>query len=111
MDHYSICLVTRSFLTLAHEPSLAWCPLVPPKNVLVLWTDQQCADASGARDTPGIRTPNLDRLANTGALFQSAYCAQPVCSPARAALPTGLYAHTHGIMRSSRSLDRGLHRK
>jgi arylsulfatase A-like enzyme len=35
------------------------------------------------------RTPNLDRLAEQGARFTAAYCAQPICSPSRAALMTG----------------------
>src|SRR5678815_3586404 len=35
------------------------------------------------------RTPNLDRLAEQGMRFTSAYCAQPICSPSRAAILTG----------------------
>src|SRR2546422_1787323 len=35
------------------------------------------------------RTPNLDRLAQQGMRFTSAYCAQPICSPSRAAILTG----------------------
>jgi len=68
-----------------------------PKNVLFLWTDQQRPDTIGAYANPQISTPNLDRLAATGALFESAYCAQPVCSPSRASVLTGLYPHTHGV--------------
>ena len=42
----------------------------------------------------GLRTPNLDRLAAQGIRFDRAYNCQPVCSPARSALWTGLYPHT-----------------
>ena len=35
------------------------------------------------------RTPNLDRLAREGMRFTTAYCAQPICSPSRAAILTG----------------------
>ncbi len=80
-----------------------------PKSVLVLWTDQQRPDTIGAyRPTggrpvggPGVlsgpRTPHLDRLAAAGVLFERPYCTQPVCSPARASVLTGLYPHTHGV--------------
>ena len=54
-----------------------------PKNVLLLWTDQQRADTVGPDKDPRLRMPNLERLAATGALFRQGYCAQPVCSPAR----------------------------
>lgn len=69
-----------------------------PKNVLLLWTDQQRADTIGAAGNPQIQTPHLDRLAQSGALFQQAYCAQPRCSPARASLLNGLFPHTHGVL-------------
>ena len=76
-----------------------------PKNVLFLWTDQQRPDTIGAYGNRHIRTPHLDRLAAASSLFESAYCAQPVCSPARASVLTGLYAHTHGVIQNSIGLN------
>ena len=71
-----------------------------PKNILFLWTDEQRPDTIGAYGKPyggaGIRTPNLDRLAQGSVLFEQAYCAQPVCTPSRGTVITGLYPHTHG---------------
>src|SRR5687768_677753 len=67
-----------------------------PKNLLFLWTDEHCAPAMGAYGNRKIKTPNLDRLADTGTLFQHAYCAQPVCTPSRGTVLTGLYPHAHG---------------
>jgi arylsulfatase A-like enzyme len=69
-----------------------------PLNVLLLWTDQQRPDTIGAYGTPQARTPNLDRLAERSVLFEQAYCTQPVCSPSRASVLTGLYPHTHGVL-------------
>lgn len=43
-----------------------------------------------------VKTPNLDRLAREGALFQNAYVPQAGCSPSRAAFLTGLYPHQNG---------------
>src|SRR5688572_26762383 len=67
-----------------------------PRNVLVLWTDQQRPDSIGAYGNRIVQTPHLDRLAETGVLFEQTYCTQPVCTPSRASVQTGLYPHTHG---------------
>lgn len=39
---------------------------------------------------PGVKTPNLNRLANEGALFTKAYCSSPICSPNRSAMMVGV---------------------
>ncbi len=44
-----------------------------------------------------IITPNLDRLAESGILFENNYCVSPVCSPARASLMTGKIPSEHGV--------------
>lgn len=44
-----------------------------------------------------IPTPNMQRLAAEGVLFRRAYCANPTCSPSRAALVTGTYPHQNGM--------------
>lgn len=46
---------------------------------------------------PQAKTPNIDRLAETGVLFEQAYCAAPLCSPSRTAIMTGLRPSTTGI--------------
>ena len=45
-----------------------------------------------------LPTPNLMNLAKEGVLFRNAYCAAPTCSPSRAALLTGMYAHNAGMI-------------
>ncbi len=67
-----------------------------PPNVLLLMSDQHRRDAMGAAGDRIARTPNLDALTAGGVRFSSAYCANPVCVPARASLLTGLYTHRHG---------------
>ncbi|MEJ5943710.1 sulfatase-like hydrolase/transferase [Pseudokineococcus basanitobsidens] len=66
-------------------------------NILVLCTDQQRFDALGAYGNDEISTPNLDRLAEQGVLFESCYVQNPVCSPSRASLMTGQYVPSHGL--------------
>jgi arylsulfatase A-like enzyme len=45
-----------------------------------------------------IPTPNMQRLAEQGVLFRKAFCAAPTCSPSRASLLTGQYAHCSGML-------------
>ncbi|MER3487144.1 MAG: hypothetical protein C4345_15365, partial [Chloroflexota bacterium] len=72
-----------------------------PKNLLFIWTDEQRPDTIGAYGNPRIRTPTLDRLGAQSILFEQAYCTQPVCSPSRATVVTGVYPHTHGLLRNN----------
>ncbi len=45
-----------------------------------------------------VPTPNIQRLADQGLLFRQAFAAAPVCSGSRAALLTGEYSHTNGML-------------
>ncbi len=63
-------------------------------NVLLILGDDHAAYALGAFGNPHARTPNLDRLAGEGALFQRAYCNSPVCTASRQSLLTGRYPHS-----------------
>jgi choline-sulfatase len=84
-----------SSLPLACFPKLGAQTKRPP-NVLLLMSDQHRRDALGSAGNRVARTPHLDRLAATGMRFDSAYCSNPVCTPSRASLLTGLYTHHHG---------------
>lgn len=46
----------------------------------------------------GFESPNLDRFAREGALFDKTYCTTTACSPSRGCAWTGQYAHTNGLM-------------
>lgn len=67
----------------------------PQPDVLVILTDQW-SPRYLSWDNPQVRTPNLDRLAAEGLIFDACYTASPVCVPARISLITGLYPHNHG---------------
>ncbi len=64
-------------------------------NILLITSDQQHWDTLGVTN-PRIATPALDRLAAEGTRFDRAYCANPVCTPSRASIITGLYPAWHG---------------
>ena len=65
-------------------------------NILFIFSDQQRWDTVSSYGYPLGKhfnlTPNLDRLADEGVLFENAFTCQPVCGPARACIQTGLYA-------------------
>lgn len=70
---------------------------MPRPNILILYTDQQRADALGAAGNLGIHTPHLDRLARSGALFRQCHVQNPLCMPSRASFLTGRYPSALGI--------------
>ena len=57
----------------------------------------------------GLLTPSLDRLAAEGVRFQHAYTTQPVCTPARSAMFTGLYPHSNGAWANSMPIGDTVH--
>lgn len=50
---------------------------------------------------PGVKTPNLDRLARRGTFFTRAYCSAPACNPSRASLLCGVRPSTSGVYHNS----------
>ena len=63
-------------------------------NILWISTDQQRFDALGCYGNDLIHTPNIDRLAENGVLFENAFCQSPICTPSRASFLTGRYPRT-----------------
>ncbi len=66
------------------------------KNVLMICVDD-LKPLAGCYGAPTSKTPNIDRLAARGVLFERAFCNQAVCAPSRNALMTGLRPSTIGI--------------
>jgi len=69
-----------------------------PANFLFIQADQHRYDCIAGHGHPLIRTPNLDRLIREGTTFSQAFCASPVCRPARASLMTGVWPTRHGVI-------------
>ena len=59
------------------------------QNILVVMADQLSALALGCYRNPDVKSPNIDRLAEEGVLFDAAYSSSPLCTPARYAFMTG----------------------
>lgn len=62
-------------------------------NVVFLMSDSHNPRISSTYGHPFVKTPNLDRLAEMGTVFEQAYCASPLCVPSRSAFMSGRYVH------------------
>ncbi len=72
-------------------------------NILLITSDQQHFMTMGYNN-PAVKTPNLDRLAARGMIFDRAYTVNPTCTPTRASLITGKYPSQHGAWSLGTSL-------
>jgi len=68
-------------------------------NILLLMTDQQRYDSLGCYGFEAANTPNLDRLALEGVVFDQNYVTNTVCTPSRTGMLTGKYMPGHGVYR------------
>ncbi len=73
-------------------------------NVLWIMTDEHRPDSLRCYGSKWAYSPNLDRIAESGVLFESAYTPSPVCVPARCALLTGNYGWTTGVLHNQAKL-------
>lgn len=71
-------------------------PLRDKPNLLFLWTDEQRADTLAVNGNARFHMPTLNRLASESVVFHNTYAAQPICTPSRGTIMTGLYPHQHG---------------
>jgi len=67
-------------------------------NVLMIITDDLRWDCISLNPQSRIVTPNIDRLGREGVYFPHFFCTTSLCSPSRASILTGLYAHAHGVL-------------
>ncbi|MFT7669048.1 MAG: arylsulfatase [Planctomycetota bacterium] len=69
-----------------------------PPNILLIITDQQNRHTLGCLGERAVLTPALDKLADEGILFRSGYCNDPICSPSRYSLLSGVYPTEIGAL-------------
>lgn len=70
-------------------------------NIVFLFSDDhalQAISAYGGRFKDIAPTPNIDRLAKEGAIFERSYCANSICGPSRACILTGKHSHINGFL-------------
>jgi len=72
-------------------------------NVIVILADDMQRGVTGYENHPIIKTPNIDKLASGGTVFNNTFATSPACTPSRTSLLTGLYERRHGINFGSNS--------
>lgn len=69
-------------------------------NILFIFSDDHSTQTIGAyngRHAPLNPTPNIDRIAEEGAIFRESFCANSICQPSRATVLTGKHSHLNGV--------------
>ncbi|WP_445738124.1 sulfatase family protein [Mariniflexile sp.] len=77
-------------------------------NIIYIMADDHAAQAISAYGHPISKlapTPNIDRIANEGALFKNNFCTNSICGPSRAVVLTGKFSHVNGFRMNGDSFD------
>ncbi len=74
-------------------------------NIVFIFTDDHCQQALSAYDDTRIVTPNMDRIAKEGMLFNRCYVTNGICGPSRAVIQTGKYSHLNGFIRNGNKFN------
>ncbi len=90
-------------LLLGARPASAQSAPDTPQNVIFILSDDHRYDFMGFHEeSPDfLETPAMDRMANEGAHLANAFVTTSLCSPSRASILTGQYAHRHGVVDNS----------
>ena len=80
-----------------------------PMNIIFILADDHRYDAMGFMNkVQGLETPAMDRMAAEGAHIKNAFVSTALCSPSRASILTGQYAHTHTVVDNDAPLPKNL---
>lgn len=80
----------------------------PPRNIIFILSDDHRYDAMGfLKGQEWLETPQMDRMAREGVYFKNAFVTTALCSPSRASVLTGKYAHNHKIVDNNTPIPPG----
>lgn len=77
-------------------------------NIVFVFSDDHAPHAIGAYGSRYAEldpTPNIDRLAASGMLFERSFCTNSICGPSRAVILTGKHSHKNGFMKNGNRFD------
>jgi len=93
----AIVVVTVSSCVLKSSPSMS---AKQRPNIIFVFTDDHGYQAISAYGSKVNKTPNIDRLANEGMLFENCFVTNSICGPSRAVIQTGKHSHLNGFFRN-----------
>ena len=91
----------------ANQPALPQLANAKPRNIVFILSDDHRYDAMGFMGHPFLQTPHMDGLAKNGVHFRNAFVTTALCSPSRASILTGLYAHRHRVVDNQNPVPAG----
>src|SRR5262245_65633142 len=100
---YSACGAVAADLA----PPLQKLPGGMQRNVVLIVADDHRYDALSCAGHPFLQTPNLDALVRGGTRLRNAFVTTSLCSPSRASILTGLYAHRHRVIDNNNPVPAG----
>lgn len=101
-----ICRLIYALLIAAFSCLPAFAASKP--NILFLLSDDQRPDTIAALGNPHIKTPHLDALVKRGTVFTRATCANPICTPSRAEIMTGMSGFSNGVLDFGGQFKKGI---
>ena len=78
-----------------------------PPNIIFVFTDDHASHSISAYGSDIVETPNIDRLANEGVIFENAFVTNSICAPSRAVLLTGKHSHMNGQLTNAQQFEGG----
>lgn len=76
-------------------------------NIVFIFTDDHATHSMSCYGSRINTTPNLDRIANEGMLFENTFCTNSICGPSRAVILTGKHSHLNGFLQNGNRFDCG----
>ena len=74
-------------------------------NIVFIFTDDHATHSMSCYGSKINQTPNLDRIANEGMLFENTFCTNSICGPSRAVILTGKHSHLNGFLQNGNRFD------
>ncbi|QDU11632.1 sulfatase [Gimesia aquarii] len=74
-------------------------------NILFIFTDDHASHAMSCYGSKINQTPNLDRIAREGMIFNNCFCTNSICGPSRAVILTGKHSHLNGFKQNGNKFD------
>jgi len=101
-------MTRRNFLSTSAAAGLMSAQSTKPRNIIFILTDDHRYDAMGfLKGQSWLETPHMDAMARNGVHAPNAFVTTALCSPSRASILTGQYAHKHRVVDNNNPIPSG----